>query len=98
MHILETTAGTHDRGLELLDEVLPWLRESTGYRGMLRLASRDRSKTIVITFWADDTTMAASEQAGRAVGGRAAEAAGSRHVALEDYEVTFADPELTLQT
>ena len=33
MHTLGTTPDGHDRGLELLDEILPWLRDSTGYRG-----------------------------------------------------------------
>lgn len=89
VHVLETTPEIHDRGLELLDEFLPWLRDSTGFRGMLRLASPDRSRTIVITLWADEAALAASEDAGRAVSGAAADAAGSKHVSLEDYEVTF---------
>ena len=95
MHILETTPEVHERGLDLLDEYLPWLRESTGFRGMLRLAARDRSKTIVITFWADEAAFTASEEAARTVSADAAEAAGSKHVALEGYEVTFFDAEFT---
>lgn len=94
MHILETTPEVHDRGLELLDEVLPWLRESTGFRGLLRLAALDRSKTVVITFWADENAMVETAESGRGIGGLAAEAAGSKRIALEDYEVTFFDPEL----
>lgn len=94
MHILETTADVHERGLELLDEYLPWLRESTGFRGLVRLAALDRSKTIVITFWGDEAALAASEDAGRAVSANAAAAAGSKHLALEDFEVTFSDVEL----
>ena len=90
-HVLETTPEAHDRGLELLEDLLPWLRETTGYRGMVRLASRDRSKTVVITFWADEAAMAESEASGRAVGGLAAEAAGAKRIALDDYEVTFSD-------
>src|SRR5262245_1315213 len=46
LHTLETTAEGHDRGLELLHEILPWLRESTGFRGIIRLATPDRSKSI----------------------------------------------------
>jgi heme-degrading monooxygenase HmoA len=84
MHVLETTPEVHERGLDLLDEYLPWLRESTGFRGMLRLAARDRSRTIVITFWGDEAAFAASEEAARAVSGDAAQAAGSKHIALED--------------
>ena len=95
MHILETTAEVHDRGLELLDEILPWLRESTGFRGLLRLAAVDRSKTVVITLWADEAAMAETAEIGRGVSALAAEAAGSKHIALEDYEVTFFEAGLT---
>jgi hypothetical protein len=94
MHTLETTAEAHDRGLELLDELLPWLRESTGFRGLIRLASLDRSKTVVITLWADEKALLESAEAGRGIGTLAAEAAGSKHLALEEYEVTFVDAEL----
>jgi len=90
-HVLETTPEAHDRGLELLDDLLPWLRETTGYRGMVRLASKDRSTTVVITFWADEAAMAESDASGRTVGGLAAEAAGAKRIALHDYEVTFSD-------
>ena len=95
MHTLTTTAEAHDRGLELLDEILPWLRESTGYRGLLRLAALDRSKVVVITFWADEAAMIETNEAGRGIGALASEAAGSTPIALEDYEVTFFDAELT---
>jgi heme-degrading monooxygenase HmoA len=91
MHTLETTADAHDRGLELLDEILPWLRDATGFRGMLRLASPDRSKTVVVTLWADEKSMLESADAGRALGGQIADAAGSKRVALEDFEVTFVE-------
>lgn len=89
MHILESTPEVHERGLELLDEYLPWLRDSTGFRGLLRLAAPDRSKTIMITFWVDAGALEASADPGRVVSADAAEAAGSKHVSLEDYEVTF---------
>lgn len=98
MHILETTPETHERGIQLLDEVLPWLRDSTGFRGMLRLATPDRSKTVVLTFWSDEAAIAESEEAGRAVGGLAAEVSGANRVGLEDYEVTFLDPQLELES
>lgn len=95
MHILETTRDVHDRGLELLDEYLPWLRESTGFRGLLRLAAPDRSRTIMITFWADADALAASEERARTVGADAAEAAGSRRIAFEEFEVTFFEADFT---
>jgi hypothetical protein len=95
MHTLETTPEVHERGLQLLDEYLPWLRESTGFRGMLRLTAPDRSRTIMITFWADVAALAASAEAARAVSTDAADAAGSKHLDLEEYEITFFDAEFT---
>ena len=89
MHTLETTAEVHERGLELLDEILPWLRESPGFRGLLRLAALDRSRTVVLTFWADEAAMMETAESGRGISALASEATGSRHIALEDYEVTF---------
>jgi heme-degrading monooxygenase HmoA len=95
MHILETTPDAHERGLELLDEILPWLRENPGFRGLVRLPALDRSKTVVITLWADEAAMAETAELGRGMGALAAEAAGSRRIGLEDYEVTFVDAEFT---
>jgi hypothetical protein len=96
MHTVETTAEGHDRGLEILrHELLPWLRESTGFRGLLRLATRDRSRMVVITLWADETALQESADSGRGLGALAAEAAGTKRTALEDYEVTFLDAEFT---
>jgi hypothetical protein len=95
MHTLETTVEGHDRGLELVRAILPWLRESTGFRGLLRLSARDRSTTVVITLWADEAAMLESEETARSLGALVAEAAGSTRIALEDYEVTFFDVEST---
>ncbi|CAN5231098.1 hypothetical protein BH18ACT12_BH18ACT12_19150 [soil metagenome] len=41
VHTLETTPEQHDRGLEIVrDQLLPWLRDSTGFIGLVRLADR----------------------------------------------------------
>jgi hypothetical protein len=95
MHTLETTAEGHDRGLELVREILPWLNESTGFRGLLRLATPDRSKTVMLSLWADEASLNESSAAGRDLGALITEASGTTRVALEDYEVTFFVGELT---
>ena len=82
-------------GSRLLQEILPWLRESTGFRGIIRLASPDRSKSITITLWADEAAMLESAEAAQGLGALAAEASGSTRIALEDCEVTFFEGELT---
>jgi len=91
MHTLETTVEGHDRGIDVLREILPWLQETTGFRGVLRLASPDRSKTVVITLWVDEAAMLESSEVGRNLGALAAEASGEERIALEDFEVTFLD-------
>jgi hypothetical protein len=94
VHTLETTPDGHDRGLELLREILPWLRDSTGFRGVIRLATPDRTKSMTITLWADEAAMLESAEAARGLGALAAEASGSKRVALDDYEVTFFEGQL----
>jgi hypothetical protein len=91
VHTLETTPDGHDRGLELLREILPWLRESTGFRGVIRLAAPDRSKsmTMTITLWADEAAMLESAAAAQGLSALAAEASGSKRISLDDFEVTF---------
>jgi hypothetical protein len=89
VHTLETTPEGHDRGLDLLREILPWLRESTGFRGVIRLAAPDRSKSMTITLWADEAAMLESAEAAKGLGTLAAEASGSKRIALDDFEVTF---------
>jgi heme-degrading monooxygenase HmoA len=93
VHTVETTADGHDRGLELVQEILPWLRDCRGYRGMLRLSKPDRSRTIMISFWADEEAMQESWAAGRDLGELITEASGTERIALEDYEVTFFEAE-----
>ena len=65
IHVLKTTPEQHDRGLEIVrDELLPWLRDSTGFRGLVRLADRAGGKTLVITLWADEDSLRSSAAAG----------------------------------
>lgn len=92
MHTLGTTREQHDEGEKLVrEEILPWLRESTGFRGMIRLATSDRTKVLLITLWADEDAARKSEEAGRKFAELTSSATGSKRVALEDYEVTFFD-------
>jgi hypothetical protein len=94
MHTLETTAEGHDRGLELVQEILPWLRDCRGFRGLLRLATTDRSRTVMISFWADQAALDESSIAGRDLGELITEASGTERIAMEDYEVTFFEGEI----
>ena len=92
LHTLETTPEQHDEGLEIVvSQILPWLRESSGYRGMIRLARPDKSKTLVVTLWADEESLAASAEAGERLGLLSTAATGASRMALEEFEVEFFD-------
>jgi hypothetical protein len=41
VHVLQTTPEQSDTGLEIVrDQLLPWLRDTSGYRGLIRLLDR----------------------------------------------------------
>jgi heme-degrading monooxygenase HmoA len=92
LHVLQTTQEQHDVGLEIVrDQLLPWLRDSSGFRGLIRLWNPAESKTLVVTLWADEESLRASAEAGDHLGGLTAESVGTTRLALEDYEVSLFD-------
>ena len=92
MHTLQTSPEVHDRGLELVrDQILPWLRDSTGFRGLIRLDNRAEGKTLVVTLWADEESLKASAEAGAEFSDLSSAATGASRLALEDYEAEFFD-------
>ena len=92
MHVLETTGATYAEGLRLVrDELLPWARESTGFRGPIGLVDRAHDKAFVLTFWEDGAALAASEAAGDRLSLLAAETAGATRRSLETLEVSIFD-------
>ena len=92
LHTLKTTPEQHDRGLEIVrEQLLPHLRESTGFRGLIRLDNRAEGKTLVITLWADEEALEASQEAADRFSTLAAETSGATRLALEQYEATFFD-------
>ena len=92
LHALQTTREQHDLGLEIVrDQLLPWLRDSSGFRGLIRLWDSAEAKTLVITLWADEESLRASAAAGNQLGELTAETVGTTRLALEDYEVSLFD-------
>ena len=92
IHTLETTQEQHDRGLEIVrDQLLPWLRDSTGFRGLIRFASVAKGKTLVVTLWADEEALQASYEIGEKLSALTASTTGAKRLALEDNYVTFFD-------
>ena len=92
LHTLATTPEQAERGLDIITSVfLPWARESTGFRGLIRLVDGDGGKTLVLTLWADEEALEASNAAGEELGLRIAEASGATYRSVESFEVTFLD-------
>jgi heme-degrading monooxygenase HmoA len=92
VHVLQTTPEQSDHGLEIFrDQLLPWLRDSSGYRGIIRLVDREGGKTLVISLWADEEAMHASTDAGTRLAELTAENVGATRLAVEQYEATLFD-------
>jgi hypothetical protein len=92
IHVLQTTPEQSERGLELVrDQLLPWLRDSTGYRGLIRLTDGTRERTLVITLWADQESLEASAAAGDQFAELTAANVGAKRLAIEQYEATLFD-------
>ena len=82
IHTLETTPEQHDEGRQIvLDQILPWLQDSSGFRGMIRFAHPDKSKTLVVTLWADEESLKASAEAGNQLGQLSTAATGASRLA-----------------
>jgi hypothetical protein len=92
MHTLETTPEQYERGLEIVrDELLPWTRESLGFRGLIGLVDRAHGRTLVLTFWADEDALKRSAPAGDELSRRAAAITGATRRSLDDFEVGLFD-------
>jgi hypothetical protein len=92
VHVLQTTPEQSDTGLEIVrDQLLPWLRDTSGYRGLIRLLDRENGKTLVISLWADEEALDSSTDAGERLAELTAQTTGATRLAIEKYEATLFD-------
>jgi hypothetical protein len=92
MHTLETTREKHEIGLGIVrEEFLPWIREATGFVGLIGLVDENHEKAYVLTLWRDEAALEASAEAGDKLSGLASAVTGSKRRSLENYEVTLFD-------
>lgn len=90
VHTIESNREQYGFGLEIIrEEYLPWVRDSTGFRGLIGLFDEEGEKAIVITLWADEKTLDESAEAGDRLSLLAASASGSTRRSLESFEVTM---------
>jgi hypothetical protein len=90
--VLQTTPEQSDAGMRIfLEQLRPWLRDASGYRGMIRLDNKELGRTLVITLWADQASLEASNEAGEELAKLTAENTGAQRLAIEQYEATLVD-------
>jgi hypothetical protein len=92
LHTLDATPEEYEAGFRLVrDELLPWARESTGFRGAIGLVDHDNGKAMILTLWADHETLVASAPAAERLATLAAEASGAGWRSLENFQVSIFD-------
>ena len=92
VHVLEATPEQSEAGLQIFrDQLRPWLRDASGYRGLIRLEDKENAKTLVITLWEDEVALEASREAGEQLAELTAENTGAKRLAIELYEATLFD-------
>ena len=92
VHTLETGPEEYERGYAMVrDVLLPWARESTGFRGLIGLVDAGHRESLVITLWADEESAERSASAGDRLSQLAATASGAHRASLREYSVTIFD-------
>lgn len=92
---VNTFRGSPDRieeGIRIYREnVIPWLADTTGFRGWLALVDRPSEKAVGITFWATEQAARESEAAVGALRDEVAEAVGALMESHDLYEVAVVE-------
>jgi hypothetical protein len=92
LHTIDTKPGGYEAGLALVvDELLPWARESSGFCGAIGLVDAESGKALVLTLWADEQSLQAGASAALNLSSLAADASGARWVSIENFDVPFFD-------
>ena len=88
-------AGTPDdieRGITAYrEQVLPYVRDVSGFRGFTLLLDRNEGRALTITFWATQEHLLAYEAAGERFRALLAETWGTPVAGLESYEVAIVE-------
>ena len=77
-------------GVRMYDEhAVPWLREASGFRGIVVLVDRAKEQTLALSFWTDDEAERQTEEARRRFGELVAERVGLSRDDGRVYEVVL---------
>ena len=81
-----------EEGVRLFrEEVIPWLRDATGFRGWIVLLDRQGEKALGLTFWATEEAMTDPARSGGDLRDEVAERIGTTMTNLTYYEVALAE-------
>ena len=69
------------------DQVIPWLKDATGFRGWVVLIERESQKAVGLTFWATEQAARDAESSGGVLRDEVAAGVGATMESLELYEV-----------
>ena len=84
--------GTLELYLRLVRErVLPVVRAIPGFSGYLALTDRERGEVLVLTLWASEQQMRASEETTVQLRSEAADKVGATVVSLERFRVAISE-------
>jgi heme-degrading monooxygenase HmoA len=90
--VLEGSPERLDEGTRYAqEEILPQVRNVSGFKGIVSLIDRERGQTKQITLWESDEALRASEEQANQFRQQVAEGAASRVVGVERYEVALAE-------
>lgn len=86
-------AGSPDdieAGVELYrNQVLPYARDATGFRGYVVLLDREGARALAMSFWASEEAMVAFEERARTFRGLVAAGSGISLGEVESYEIAL---------
>jgi hypothetical protein len=90
---LVTYEGPVSRDLEGVrtydEDAVPWLRDTSGFRGIVVLVDRANERTLALSFWTDEEAERQSEEARRQFGELVAERVGLKRDEGQVYEVVL---------
>ncbi len=80
-----------DEGARIFrEEVVPWLRDSTGFRGVIVMVDRENERAMGVSFWTTKETATDAFTSGASLRDEVAASVGTTMTGEEFYEVVTA--------
>ena len=81
-----------DEGVRIYrEQVVPWLRDSTGFRGVIIMIDRENDRAMGVSFWTSKETATDSAASGASLRDELAASVGTTLTGEEFYEVVTAE-------